>query len=142
MIAHNQTKARPLGDGRGHSKASCVATLHNSINNAARFAKQGRRRIDFDKVNRVALDNLPAVLARILPGGKRTGREWTCLNPTRADKHLGSFRVNSHTCRWGDFATGVRGGDPVSLVAYLENCSQTEAANRLARMLGINVQVR
>jgi hypothetical protein len=40
------------------------------------------------------------------------------------------------TGRWADFATGDSGGDPVSLVAYLENVSQGEAARMLARMLG------
>jgi hypothetical protein len=35
-----------------------------------------------------------------------------------------------------------RGGDPVSLVAYLENCLQVEAARRLARMLGMDCEVR
>ena len=34
------------------------------------------------------------------------------------------------------WSTGDKGGDPVSLVAYLEGVSQSEAARRLARMLG------
>ena len=36
-----------------------------------------------------------------------------------------------------DFATGDKGGDPVSLVAYLADVSQGEAARLLAKMLGL-----
>jgi hypothetical protein len=96
------------------------------------------RRIDFDKINRAALANLPAVLARVLPSGKRVHREWVALNPGRVDRHLGSFKVNRYTCRWSDFATGDKGGDPISLVAYVEGVSQAEAARRLARMIGLD----
>ena len=93
--------------------------------------------IDFAEINRAALAAFPAVLARILPGGKRVGAEIVALNPRRADRRLGSFKVNRYNGRWADFATGDKGGDPVSLVAYLANVSQGEAARLLARMLGL-----
>jgi hypothetical protein len=95
------------------------------------------RSIDFAEVNRAALAAFPAVLARILPCGKRVGKEIVAVNPRRRDRHLGSFKINRFNGRWADFATGDRGGDPVSLVAYLADVSQTEAARLLARMLGI-----
>jgi hypothetical protein len=66
--------------------------------------------IDFAEINRAALAAFPAVLARI----------------------------NCWTGRWADFATGDRGGDPISLVAYLANMSQGEAARLLAGMSGID----
>ena len=44
---------------------------------------------------------------------------YVALNPTRNDRRPGSFKINIRTGRWCDFATGDRGGDPVSLVAYL-----------------------
>ena len=94
--------------------------------------------IDFAKINRAALAAFPAVLARILPGGKRVGAELVALNPRRADRRLGSFKINRYNGRWADFATGDKGGDPISLVAYLANVSQGEAARLLARMLGID----
>jgi len=72
--------------------------------------------IDFDAINKAALRAFPAVLARLLPGGKSVGAETVALNPRRADRHLGSFKVNRCNSRWADFATGDRGGDPVSLV--------------------------
>jgi hypothetical protein len=93
--------------------------------------------IDFDTINRAALAAFPAVLARILPGGKRVGAEMVVLNPRRTDRHLGSFKVNRYSGRWADFATGDKGGDPISLVAYLADVSQGEAARLLAGMLGI-----
>ena len=49
--------------------------------------------INFDAINREALASFPAVLARILPGGKRIGSQVVALNPTRADRRLGSFRI-------------------------------------------------
>jgi hypothetical protein len=93
--------------------------------------------IDFAEINRAALASFPAVLARILPGGKRFGAEIVALNPKRADRRLGSFKVNRFNGRWADFATGDKGGDPVSLVAYLAGVSQAEAARLLAQMLGL-----
>jgi hypothetical protein len=96
-------------------------------------------RIDFAVVNEAALAVLPAVLARILPGGKAVHREWVALNPRRADRSLGSFKVNRYNAKWCDFATGDKGGDPVSLVAYLHGVSQGEAARLLAQMLGLSI---
>jgi hypothetical protein len=77
-------------------------------------------KINFDVINRAAVAVLPAILARILPGGKIHGHEYTVLNPRRSDRHLGSFRINIRTGRWADFAISAKGGDPVSLVAYVE----------------------
>ena len=92
---------------------------------------------DFAEINRAALAAFPAVLARILPNGKRIGAEIVALNPRRADRRLGSFKVNRYNGRWADFATGDKGGDPISLVAYLADVSQGEAARLLAQMLGL-----
>jgi hypothetical protein len=95
-------------------------------------------RIEFTRINRAALAVLPSVLARWLPGGRVQGAEYVAFNPRRADRRLGSFRINMHTGRWADFAIdGARGGDVVSLAAYLGDMGQVEAAERLASMLGI-----
>src|SRR5437868_5179335 len=99
-----------------------------------------RPRLDFDRVNRAALAVLPTLLSRWLPGGRREGQEFVALNPTRHDRHRGSFRINLRTGRWSDFATGDKGGDPVSLAAYLAHLTQMEAAEKLAGMLGIEVR--
>jgi hypothetical protein len=94
--------------------------------------------IAFETVNRAALAALPAVLTRLIPGGKILGHEYVALNPTRNDRRPGSFKINIRTGRWADFATGDRGGDPVSLFAYVGNCSQSDAAIWLAQMLGLD----
>jgi hypothetical protein len=97
-----------------------------------------QRFIDFEQINRAALGSLPALLCRWLPDGQRLGREWVALNPTRADRRRGSFRINLETGRWADFASGDAGGDVVSLAAYLFGLRQAEAARRLAEMLGLD----
>ncbi len=94
--------------------------------------------LNFASVNAAALRELPALLARWLPDGRANGREYEARNPRRVDRRVGSFRVNMRTGRWADFATGDRGGDPVSLAAFLFGLSQIEAARRLADMLGVS----
>ena len=98
-----------------------------------------RETLDFDTINRAALDAFPAVLARLLPRGKAAGRELLALNPRRPDRNLGSFKVNRFNGRWCDFATGDKGGDPISLVAYLAGVNQGDAARMLAHMLGLKM---
>jgi hypothetical protein len=100
------------------------------------------RRIDFVRVNRAALAVLPSLLARWLPGGRTEGAEYVVLNPRRVDHRPGSFRVNTRTGRWADFAIdGARGGDIVSLAAYLGCIRQAQAAERLAAMLRIEARL-
>lgn len=93
--------------------------------------------IDFRRINTAALAVLPSLLRRWLPDGRREGNEWVARNPRRADRSLGSFRVNMNTGRWADFATDDRGGDVVSLAAYLAGTGQAEAAHNLSDMLGL-----
>jgi len=96
-------------------------------------------RIDFDLVNRAALAALPILLRRWLPEGHRRGREWIARNPTRDDRSLGSFSINTSTGRWADFAdSGAKGGDIVSLYAYLRKIGQHQAARELAYLLRID----
>jgi hypothetical protein len=92
--------------------------------------------VDFDRVNRAALTVLPALLARWLPDGKWQGAEYVALNPTRADRRPGSFKINRNG-RWADWAADAKGGDVISLAAYLAGIGQAEAARQLARALGV-----
>ncbi len=96
-----------------------------------------RGRIDFGAINAAALAELPTLLRRWLPDGRQVGRESVARNPRRADKRAGSFKVNTRTGRWADFATGDAGGDVVSLAAYLSGAGQAEAARSLADMLRV-----
>ncbi len=97
----------------------------------------GGKRIDFAGIDRAALANVDRILARWLPGGRINGAEYVARNPRRNDRRLGSFKINTETGKWTDFATGDRGGDLVSLAAYLSGLSQVEAARQLADMLGV-----
>lgn len=90
--------------------------------------------IKFAAVNAVCLPQLPNLLAQWLPDGRLYGREWIALNPTRADRRVGSFRINIDSGFWADFATDDRGGDPISLYAYLNRLSQVVAARELAAL--------
>jgi DNA primase len=86
----------------------------------------------FARLNSTLLPLLPALVKEWLPAGRAAGPEWTALNPRRHDTRPGSFRVNLDSGRWADFATGERGGDPVSLYAYLfTNGRQGVAAREL-----------
>jgi len=94
-------------------------------------------RIDFKAISRAALADLPALLRRWLPDGRLVGGEYVARNPRRVDRHPGSFKINLRTGKWADFATGDKGGDVVSLAAYLAGTGQGEAARGLAEMLGV-----
>jgi hypothetical protein len=93
--------------------------------------------LDFGEVNRAALARLDDLVRRWLPGGRFEGREYVVRNPRRRDQRPGSFKVNLATGRWADWASGDRGGDPISLAAFLFGLRQVEAAQRLAEMLGL-----
>jgi len=96
--------------------------------------------LDFAEINRAALDAAGAVLHRLVPGGTVRAGEYVVRNPRRADQRLGSFRLNLMTGKWADFATGDKGGDIVSFVAYCENIGQADAARLLARMVGLELE--
>jgi hypothetical protein len=94
--------------------------------------------VEFAAINEAALGRLPELCARWLPDGRRRGREYVARNPRRPDRRAGSFSINLHTGQWADFAVvGARGGDPISLAAYLSGLAQVDAARRLADMLGV-----
>lgn len=89
--------------------------------------------VNFEAINTSARAVLPSLLKRWLSDGKQHGKEWVALNPTRGDTRAGSFRVNIHTGAWADFATPDRGGDPISLAAYLHHGGDQFAAARALR---------
>lgn len=93
-------------------------------------------KIDFKQVSNIALPNAEYIVTSLLPNGKRQGNEWVTLNPNRPDNSLGSFKINLSTGKWADFATLDRGSDLISLVAYLKDTTQYQAAKYLAEVLG------
>ena len=90
--------------------------------------------IDFEKINQVALANLESLCCEYLTG-KRNGRNFVALNPTRADGSLGSFQISLDKGNWIDFANGDKGGDPIALMAYIWGCSQGDSAKKLITRL-------
>lgn len=95
--------------------------------------------IDFDAINRVALNRFESLLEQFLPDGKRCNFEYVARNPRRHDRNVGSFSININTGVWKDFADGddAAGSDPVSLWAYIFNANQADAARILAGHLGV-----
>lgn len=90
-----------------------------------------------------ALANFDSIMQDLgLSGGKSSGPEYLPLNPLRTDRTTGSLSINRNSGAWQEFATGDKGGDLVSLAAYLRQCSQWDAAAGLAPGLGIAVPNR
>lgn len=98
-----------------------------------------RPSIDFPAISSAALANARRLLTEWLPGGSWSGAEYQPRNPTRDDKHAGSFVINSRTGKWIENATGDRGGDMISLYAYLNSMGQSMAARAVASQVGIDV---
>jgi hypothetical protein len=96
------------------------------------------RKIAFRRIADAALSHADAIVQRWLPDGRREGHEWVARNPQRTDHRPGSFKVNLHTGRWGDFSSGDKGGDLVALAAFLFSLNQADAAKRVAEMLGVD----
>ena len=76
------------------------------------------------------------------PVGEFCGPEYLAINTQRADRSVGSFSINRRTGRWADFATGDRGGDLISLRAFLNGLNQSEATRQLALEVGHDVVER
>lgn len=95
----------------------------------------GRRRapIDFERLARTLLDMADRLVPAWLPGGRRNGHEWTCGN--LAGEPGDSCSVNLTTGAWGDFATGDKGGDLISLYAAILGLNNGQAAIRLTEEL-------
>ncbi len=92
----------------------------------------------FRRVNDAALLRFEGVMSWLgLDGGKHSGPEYLPLNPRRGDHTPGSFSINKATGAWADFADDAKGGDLVSLVAYLHGVKQLAAADALADYLGL-----
>lgn len=91
----------------------------------------------FRMVNDAARGQIKSLAERWLDRTRVSGDNLMALNPTRADRNIGSFSINTRTGLWADFATDDRGGDIISFYAYLQGVSQIEAARELAKLLGV-----
>jgi putative DNA primase/helicase len=94
---------------------------------------------DFKAIAARALDNIEAICAHWLPAGKKAGPEWEIGDRHgAAGKSLKVHLTGTKAGQWADFAAGDKGGDLVSLVAYVDTCSQGDAARKLADFLGLS----
>ena len=98
-------------------------------------AARPRPRVNIAEVARAARPYLLELCQRWLPDGRLMGHEWTC--GSLSGQAGTSCKVNIRTGKWADFASGDKGGDAVSLCAAVHGLSQVEAAERLAKMLGV-----
>jgi putative DNA primase/helicase len=94
---------------------------------------------DFRGVASAALRVAQDLVPRWLPGGRAEGNEWVAANPRRASSDGGgAFRINLHSGAWADFAGTDKGGDLISLWAYLHGLEQWPACRAVAEQLGID----
>ena len=107
-----------------------------NFNEAADQHSRPFQKIDFQEVKRLTRGYEEILLWRLLPQAQKKCHEYVSLNPTRPDRHLGSFRINAHSFKWADFATGDRGGDIISLWAYIRQITQLQAAKEIMQILG------
>lgn len=90
-----------------------------------------------------ALVHVENVCSHWLPDGKKSGTEWEIGDrhgtPGKSLKvHLSGKKAGM----WADFSTGDKGGDLVSLVAFVDGISQGEAARKLAEFLGLPIDAK
>lgn len=98
----------------------------------------GNKKLDFKRLNSLALSQAENVVSHYSPNGKLNGCEWVAVNPARNDASARSFSVNVDTGVWMDFATNDKGGDLISYVAYTQRVSQGDAYKLLAHYLGVS----
>lgn len=117
--------------------ASSIALAHEADKKSSSARLKGS--IDFQDIKERALENIDLVLEAWLPEGQKKGKRYLSRNPMREDNEEGSFSIDMEKGFWGDFAIGKTGGDLISLVAYLEDCDQGQAASKLDIFLIENI---
>ena len=85
--------------------------------------------IDFDSINARLLADYLSILKQWFPNGKKVGPEW-CVG-SLAGEAGDSLQIHVRKGVWSDFATGAKGGDPVSLYAAMRGIKPGEAAKEL-----------
>ena len=91
----------------------------------------------YKKAAQILLDNSDTFVRKLLPAGRRHGAEFRV--GSLAGERGSSLSIDLKTGKWLDFANGKGGGDLLSLAAAVWGCSQTEAAERVAREYGISL---
>lgn len=125
-----------------------IDASHDNPARAAAGSPQGSRSAPMDRRAEMAreLADIKALLqARILalaqtlaPDGKRAGIYWIARNPTRNDRHAGSFwiKVSGAPGVWRDEATGDK-GDVLKLIQYITGLDFVRALDWARDWLGL-----
>lgn len=91
-----------------------------------RFIEDVKQRVD-----------LVELVRKHVPTMKKSGKNYMCKSPFRNEK-TPSFSISPEKQMWYDFGAG-EGGDTVSFVEKIENCSFLEAVELLADQAGLEV---
>lgn len=93
-------------------------------------------KIDFNEVNKRALQKLESLLHDWLPAGSRIGGEYVCGGWDGAKGR--SLSINLKTGKGGDFALGDLVGDPIGIYSKRFGVNRVAAALALADLLGMD----
>ncbi len=93
----------------------------------------------FEQVIRQNRYNILGIASTLAPMGKVEGHEYIALNPRRVDHDLGSFKINTLSGKWCEFATGEGGDDIISYCAYVQGITQYEAAKEVSQITELPV---
>jgi len=93
-------------------------------------------KLDFNEINESALEYVDEIFEALELDGELQGSEYVCINPTRNDGELGSFKFNTATGSWADFADDDASGNGViSYLEYLNGWTPKEAAEVLQKWM-------
>lgn len=100
--------------------------------------------LDFSEIRQRLIADIRSIVRELVPDGRFNGKYWIGRNPTRADKHGGSFWVlmtGQAAGAWRDEA-GVRGVDEGDVVKLVQYCRQLpdlkETRRECLKLLGIS----
>ena len=95
--------------------------------------------LDPDKIDRRAAGSL-RLLGKLLPGGREFDGEYVVRVHLRGVPV--SLKIDVRSGRWSELTGSARGTGAVSLLAFLDGVSETEAARKLAVMLELREGAR
>ena len=130
-----ENKEKAFDVGASKTQESQNQTPGRSHNNISLKRQQQKFKLDFSKINEEVRVRLPGFVLQLLPHGRKEGNEWLALNPTRFDRHIGSFHVNLQTLQFYDFATGEGGTGAIALYAYINRISLYKSAKELSKKI-------
>lgn len=91
---------------------------------------------DFSGVKKLLLENLNSVCPLAGVGARDRGNERITLNPSREDKHVGSFSLNRESGAYRDLATGDK-GSILDLYAKTLGVSCIDASRKAIEAFGL-----